>query len=131
MDLFTAAQREQMVKNGSPEQRGKDHIPVAKLFLPGSACTWLLTEIDPEEPTLAFGLCDLGMGFPELGYVDLDEITSVKSRMGLYVERDLYFEAKYPLSVYASAARNHQQIIEDENVLAQYVVKGKGPTYTP
>jgi len=34
-----------------------------------------------------FGLCDLG--FPELGYVSLDELESVG-----VVERDLYWEPK-------------------------------------
>lgn len=131
MKLFTAAQREQLIKNGSLDNRGKDHIPVVKLFLPGSACTWLLTEIDPEETTLAFGLCDLGMGFPELGYVSLDEISSVKSKFGLYVERDLYFEAKYPISVYARAAHAHEQIVEDDTILSRYISKGNNPQYTP
>ena len=29
----------------------------------GAGCTWLLTEIDPEDTDIAFGLCDLGMGW--------------------------------------------------------------------
>ena len=121
--LFTIAQYEQLISNGSTENRDQDHIPVAKLFLPGTGCTWLLTEIDPEEPDLAFGLCDLGMGFPELGYVSLEEITSVKTRFGLSVERDLHFVAKHPISVYADAARYHSQIVENETLLEPHVPK--------
>jgi len=116
----TIAQSEQLIKNGSPDNRDKDHVPVIKLFLPGTGCTWLLTEIDPDEPSLAFGLCDLGMGFPELGYVDLDELGSIKTRLGLGVERDISFKGKYPISVYASAARACKQIAEDENILNRY-----------
>jgi integrase len=42
---------------------------------------------------LAFGLCDLGMGEPELGYVSLTELRTVRGKLGLPIERDL------PLSV--------------------------------
>lgn len=120
MKLYTQEQYEQLIKNGSPENREKDHFPAIKLFMPGLGCTWLLTEIDPEYNSIAFGLCDLGMGFPELGNVCLDEISKVKNRFGLYVERDLYFKAKFPLSVYAEAARCCQQITEVEVILNQF-----------
>jgi hypothetical protein len=42
---------------------------------------------------LAFGLCDLGMGCPELGYVSVMELQSVRGKLGLPVERDRHFEA--------------------------------------
>jgi len=122
MNLFTIAQRQHLLINGQPEQRGKDHKPVVKLFMQCSGCTWLLTELEPELPTIAFGLCDLGMGFPELGYVDLEELAKVKNRFGLGIERDLQFEGKYPISVYARAARHHQYIIESDGVLQRYTL---------
>jgi hypothetical protein len=127
MKLYTQPQYDQLIKNG--QQRGKDHYPVIKLFMPGTAHTWLITELDPEEPDLAFGLCDLGMGFPELGYVSLEEITSVKTAFG-EVERDLHFTARYPISVYTDAARSCEQITEDDAVLSRYV-KQKPPGYKP
>src|SRR5579859_6128068 len=120
---LTVAQYDQLIKNGSPDNWGKDHIPVVKLFMPGTGHTWLLTEIDPEETNIAFGLCDLGMGFPELGYGDLDEIGSVKNRLGLGIERDTSFEGEYPMSVYADAARECRQITEDDARLKRYVNK--------
>src|ERR1700716_907693 len=56
--------------------------------------TWLLTEYYPEDGRF-FGLCDLGMGSPELGYVNSEEIEqSVYSRRPPIVERDLYFRAR-------------------------------------
>lgn len=122
MKLLTQSQFDQLIENGKHENRGKDHFPVVKLFMPGSGCTWLLTEIEPEEPTIAFGLCDLGMGFPELGYVDLEEISNVKNRLGLNVERDLYFKAKFPLSIYTTAAYMRGQITEVEPILGLYVI---------
>lgn len=121
MKLYTKSQFQILIKNGQPENRDKDHFPVIKLFFPASACTWLISELDPENPNLAFGLCDLGMGFPELGYVDLEEILSVKDNLGLGVERDLFFEAKYPLSVYARASSQHGYIVESETILEQFV----------
>ncbi len=66
-----------------------------------TACTWLLTEIDPENPDIVFGLCDLRMGFPELGSMSLTEIAAL---LGLPVERDLSFEATKNLSAYDNAA---------------------------
>jgi len=128
MKLYTQSQYDQLIKNG--HERNKDHFPVIKLFMPGTGCTWLITELDPEQPDIAFGLCDLGMGHPELGYVSLEEISSVKSRYGLGVERDLYFEAKYPISVYANAARSCQYITENDTILSRHV-KQKHPAFTP
>lgn len=104
MKLFTKEQRSKLLKNGSPENRGKDHKPVVKLFTPDANCTWLLSEIDSENLDLAFGLCDLGMGYPELGYVSITELSSIRGKFGLPVERDICFEGKYPLSYYNEAA---------------------------
>lgn len=88
-----------------------DHIPVVKLFTPDAGATWLLTECDPDEPDRLFGLCDLGHGYPELGYVSLAEITEVRGRLGLPVERDQHFVADKPLSAYAEEARIKGRIV--------------------
>jgi Protein of unknown function (DUF2958) len=114
---LTAAQYDQLIKNGSAENRDKDHSPVAKLFLPGTGFTWLLTEIDSIDTNIAFGLCDLGMGFPELGYVDLDELGQTFTPYKMSVERDLHFKGRYPISVYAEAARSVERITEDDDLL--------------
>lgn len=121
MNLYTKEQYEQLIKNGSPENQYNDHYPVIKIFMPGTGCTWLITELNPKTPSIAFGLCDLGMGFPELGYVDLEEISQVKNRLGLGIEADLYFKAKFPISVYARAAYEMETIVEVEPILNKYV----------
>lgn len=118
MDLLTKEQRQQMLLNGHPDNRGKDHYPVVKLFLADARATWLLTELDPEEPDIAFGLCDLGMGFPELGYVLISELASIKGKLGLPIERDRFFEARHPISIYARAAGLAQEITEDAHFLS-------------
>lgn len=123
MRLLTIAQNEKLLDNGSPENYSKDHFPVVKLFLPGTAFTWLLTEIDHEYQNIAFGLCDLGMGFPEIGPVDLEELLSVRVAKIFAVERDLFFKGQFPISVYARAALHHEAIVEDETILAGFVPK--------
>jgi len=87
-----------------------DPFPVVKLFSPDGAAIWLLTELDPRDCDIAFGLCDLGMGFPELGSVSLSEIAAVRGKMDLPIERDMHFTADRPLSAYADEARGHGAI---------------------
>ncbi len=105
--LITDEQRAQLLANGrqSLEQENFDPAPVVKLFTPDAGATWLLTEIDPDEHDHAFGLCDLGLGYPELGWVSLEEIATVRGRLGLPVERELHFEPQKRLSAYAREAR--------------------------
>ena len=101
------------------ENEGADHKPVVKFFDPCGAATWLITEMSAEDNDILFGLCDLGMGFPELGYVRLSELEGVKGRLGLGIERDLHFEGRFPISVYAEAARQAGGITEATRTLAQ------------
>ena len=110
MKLITKSQRERLLANGA--RRGADHRPVVKLFNPTGAGTWLLSELDPDEPEIAFALADLGMGFPELGEISLREIADYRGPLGLGIERDLHFQAKYPIAVYAEAARAAGRIVE-------------------
>lgn len=127
MKLFTKSQLTKLLQNGSPENRGKNHKPVVKLFTPDAQCTWLISEIDPEYPDIAFGLCDLGMGYPELGCVSIAELQSLRGKLGLPVERDLHFEGKFPITVYASAAAHKEYITTDISLLQQYANKNKEP----
>jgi hypothetical protein len=105
-ELITPAQRALMLVHGAQSAAGVDldPHPVVKLFTPARACVWLLTELDPHDPDIAFGLCDLGMGFPELGSVSLSELIAVRGEL-VWVERDIHFVADAPLSVYAERAR--------------------------
>jgi hypothetical protein len=101
---------------GNDRQRDVDHIPVVKFFNPLGAATWLATELDEDGDTL-FGLADLGFGCPELGAFSLTEMASVRLPLGLGIERDLWFEATFPISVYAAAARTAGRIVLDEDLL--------------
>jgi hypothetical protein len=126
MKLLTKSINDQLLRNGRIREalasEGKaeaDFIPVVKLFTPDAQCTWLLTELDFEDPDIAFGLCDLGMGCPELGSVRISELESVRGKLGLPVERDLHFNASHTLSVYARAAWNEAAITENLAALDQ------------
>ena len=44
-------------------------------------------------------------GCPELEYVSLAELTTVRGKLGLPVERDRHFVANKPISAYAKEAR--------------------------
>ena len=54
---------------------------------------------------------DLGLGAPELGWVSLRELATVRGRLGLPVERDLHFRAEKRLSAYARNARLAGRIV--------------------
>ena len=82
----------------------RDHAPVCKPFTPDGEATWLLSECDPDDPDRIFALCDVGLGYPELGWCSLEEITALRGKLGLPVERDQFFVADKPLSVYAEEA---------------------------
>ncbi len=116
MELLTQDILARLLDNGRKQERVRgtndeiDFWPVVKLFTPDAACTWLLTEIDPEDPDIAFGLCDLGMGFPELGSVSLSELAALRGKLGLPVERDLWFKAGKALSAYAEEASRLDRI---------------------
>jgi hypothetical protein len=119
MKLLTKAFREKLLDNGRRQAAVKgtsaelDLYPVVKLFNPCGAATWLLTEIDPNDESVAWGLCDLGMGFPEFGTVSLTELATYRGRLGLGIERDLHFEALGPISAYIAAANKEDRIVEE------------------
>ena len=85
-----------------------DSHPVVKFFTPDAQATWLITSMD--QNGIMFGLCDLGMGFPELGYVSLRELAGIRGPMGLAVERDKFFTAKKSIMDYAGDASSAGRI---------------------
>ena len=96
-----------------------------KFFNPLSAATWLATELYKDDDTL-FGLADLGFGCPELGVFSLSEIASVRLPFGLGIERDLAFEGRHRLSVWAAWSRRAGSILWAETLLRR-VTRPKSP----
>lgn len=117
MKLITKSIYDRLVRNGQIRHHCQeelsaepDFLPVVKLFTPDAQCTWLLTEIDPEDPDIAYGLCDLGLGFVELGPVSLTELESLRGKLGLPVERDRHFTTTRTVGDYAKEARGQGHI---------------------
>ena len=88
MKLLTAEIKRKLIKNNEQEDQLKLK-PVVKFFNPIGAGTWYLTSMD--ERGDCFGLCDIG--YPELGYVNINELQNVELPFGMGIERDLYWKA--------------------------------------
>jgi hypothetical protein len=104
MKLLTKAIETKLRANEVIASRtGESGKPVVKFFNPCGAGTWLISDMD--EDGVCFGLCDLGMGCPELGTVSIHELQSTRLMFGLGIERDIHWEAKKTLGDYAEEAR--------------------------
>jgi hypothetical protein len=125
--IITADERARMLANGARSAAGDDidPAPVVKLFTPDASATWLLTELDPDEPDIAFGLCDLGLGSPELGSVRLSEISAVRGPLRLAVERDILFETRTSLSTWAEVASGTGSLRAAERIIARFEREGR------
>jgi hypothetical protein len=65
-------------------------VVYAKFLLPGTGWTWYVTEGSQQEDDFLFFGFVVGME-SEFGYFLLSELESVRTPLGLAVERDLYF----------------------------------------
>jgi len=89
-----------------------DPMPVVKYFTPWSDATWLIVDMNPEDQDTMFGLCDLGLGMPELGYVSLRELETLQGPLGLKVERDIHWKAEATIGTYADLAKQAGRFVE-------------------
>jgi hypothetical protein len=114
MKLLTQEHIQKLIENGKKyfSDENFDPMPVVKLFTPDAQCTWLLTDIDPDNHDIANGLCDLGMGSPELGSVAISELIKIRGKLNLSIERDKGFVANKPISKYAELAYKAGRIVE-------------------
>src|SRR3984893_6513306 len=89
MKLLTDELRAQLPKLYSQEAEA-DPMVHAKFFLPGTGCTWFVTEGEANDGDFLFFGFVIGLE-SEFGYFLLSELESVRSPLGLEVERDLTF----------------------------------------
>lgn len=67
------------------EQDGKGDEAIVSLHYFKNGMDWYITERDQEEMQYqAFGLADLGIGQPELGYISIEEITDNGAEIDLH-----------------------------------------------
>lgn len=104
---FTQTQLKALVANRMVDEM--ERKPIVKFFSPWGSATWLISELDDDGDTM-FGLCDLGLGYPEIGYVSLNELRKIKGPFGLTIERDLHFTADKTLTEYAEEASKKGRI---------------------
>lgn len=128
MKIITEKIRKQLLANWTDDE-GTEKPPL-RLFNPVSDATWLIHSMDPENEDNVFGLCDLGMGFPELGYASISDITAAATPANLTfkgktttahyrVERDKFFTPQCDLRTYAEAAHTQRHITLNETHLAR------------
>ena len=112
--LITDDERTQLLVNGEARTaaKGFDPMPVVKLFTPDAHATWLLAALDPSDGDTAWGLCDVGIGMPELGTVRLSDLASVVGPCDRPILRDRSFHPARPLSEYAHLARRNGSILD-------------------
>jgi hypothetical protein len=96
MKLLTKEIQKQLIAaraKSAAQTEGFDENPiVVKFFTPDANCTWFITDGEKQgDDWEFFGLCDLGLGTPELGYVRLSELQKVRGRFGLPIEREKWF----------------------------------------
>ena len=121
MELVTAEQRQRLIDNWNLE--GDALRPVVKILSPVGSATWLIASMNPRDEDTLYGLCDPGLGYPELGYMRLSELQSTivgvppTGSAALGLEQDLYFKPSHLLSAYAEAARQNRAITDNANLL--------------
>lgn len=105
MTFLTDLQRTQMLANGAARARGEaiDPFPVVKLHTLDAGAVWLLVSLDADGDQ-AYGLCDAGTGFPELGTVSLSALEGVHGPRGMRIVADPHFKPRQSLSAYTAEA---------------------------
>lgn len=101
---FTDAERAALAAQGAAAGDDEGAIPLVRLFQPDGNGVWLISELDPQDADLAYGLADLGQGAPEAGAFMLSEVARIRGRLGLAVERDRSFRPGATLGQFARAA---------------------------
>ena len=113
MAFLTDEQRRQMRANGVARARGDDidPYPVVKLYTPDAGAAWVLTAL-AADGDLAYGLIDVGTGFPELGEVSLAMLEGIRGPKGQPVVVEPQYRPRKTLSAYLADARRDGMIAD-------------------
>lgn len=106
--LMTAEQMRRLKRQWTEREQARkagavyNPRPVVKLFGPDTAATWLLAALSPDD-RIGWAVVDLGLGFVEIGEVDMAELKAARGRLGLPIERDRWFTADRSVDAYRVA----------------------------
>lgn len=108
MKLLTATQARQMLANGrwntariARHYAPTDFRPVVRLFTETNPMSWLLSELDPKDPDIAFGLCVSELDCATFRSVRLSSLLGDDGTTQTF-RRDRHFHATMTLGAYAA-----------------------------
>ena len=109
MELITKTVESEMNRFAlySQDGQGKNATCTAKFFICVGAWTWYVLEYDGKDT--CFGIVVNGYGDCEYGYFSMKELSSVRTKLGLGVERDTAFK---PCKVYEINDEHVKQFIK-------------------
>lgn len=84
---------EELLKQLPPlysQENNPDPLVVCKFFFPDFNWTWYAIEFDGKDTFYGYVAGDE----PELGYFSLSELEKTRGKLGLSIERDLYFKPR-------------------------------------
>jgi hypothetical protein len=111
MKLLTKEILKTIPELGEQESLGEKAIVHVKYFLTGTCATWYATEYSQKEK-LFFGWAEIVPGCGEYGYFSITQLESIKNRLGLGVERDLYYEK----ITIGEAVRKHKRLFYENSI---------------
>ncbi len=112
--MFTEQQKTELLNNGQSQNSGKNHIPVAYIEARKIGFSFLITEINPQNTDLVFGLCDYDcdLRFSSFSIKELEkDLEDRKSSLSA----NLDFLGRHPIAVYAKVAKEVGTIVIDDN----------------
>jgi len=111
MEPLSARLRARLVANHHVQRTlGRfDHLvdlrPLLHLLVQPAHAFWLISELDPDDEDLFFGLCAPPHLSPYLGYGRLSDVAAWAHCQGFTLERDTYGVAAAPLSIHLANAQ--------------------------
>lgn len=102
--LLTDEQIQKLKQIGLSEEQNEGQVPIVRLHLPDKNAYWLFSCIVSGQEKMAYGIFEMGIGFPEIGYFHLDDIADMKFEKNVAIENDLEFKGEHSLLKYAEIA---------------------------
>lgn len=117
MKLMTKAIEKLLPRTGATDGKkpSETRVPL-KLFDPCGRLTFFCTEWDGEDIMFGYMISPLGSDCDEFGYSSLKELSEVRNRLGLGIERDIHWDPNTTLAeaVPALAERDPETVAAEK-----------------